>query len=216
MADYKQYLKNQIEVFFRVIILFLLESPTSSFEHKWLCIQALTQICANSQCVVDLYVNYDCDLQSSNIFARLVNVLAKKAQGKQQSDMSCTPIQLKSQRLKGLECIVSILKCMVEWSRDLYVNPGTMKSNLGPENRPHLESDQYLEIAQTNKIRSYDSNNSLHSSNSGNLNQTTSANVTNNSIGGYDPTDFEAVKSKKEMWEKGIDLFNKKPKKVIY
>ena len=26
-------------------------------------------------------------------------------------------------RLKGLECLVAILKCMVEWSRDIYVNP---------------------------------------------------------------------------------------------
>lgn len=33
-------------------------------------------------------------------------------------------------RLKGLECLVSILKCMVEWSKDLYVNPQSL-SNLG-------------------------------------------------------------------------------------
>jgi len=33
-------------------------------------------------------------------------------------------------RLKGLECLVSVLKCMVEWSKDLYVNPHS-HSNLG-------------------------------------------------------------------------------------
>ena len=32
--------------------------------------------------------------------------------------------------MKGLECLVSILKCMVEWSKDLYVNPH-LQSNLG-------------------------------------------------------------------------------------
>ena len=32
-------------------------------------------------------------------------------------------------RIKGLECLVSILKCMVEWSKDLYVNPHS-QSNL--------------------------------------------------------------------------------------
>lgn len=101
MADYKQHLKKQIEVFFREIILFLLETPTSSFEHKWLCVQALTHVCANSQCVVDLYVNYDCDLQSTNIFARLVNVLAKKAQGRQHADVACSVAQLRALRLKG-------------------------------------------------------------------------------------------------------------------
>jgi len=33
-------------------------------------------------------------------------------------------------RLKGLECLVSVLKCMVEWSKDLYINPHS-QSNLG-------------------------------------------------------------------------------------
>lgn len=35
-------------------------------------------------------------------------------------------------RLKGLECLVSILKCMVEWSRELYLNPHShVASSLG-------------------------------------------------------------------------------------
>lgn len=34
-----------------------------------------------------------------------------------------TPNQEKAMRIKGLECLVSILKCMVEWSKDIYVNP---------------------------------------------------------------------------------------------
>jgi len=38
--------------------------------------------------------------------------------------------QEKSMRLKGLECLVSVLKCMVEWSKDLYTNPHS-QSNLG-------------------------------------------------------------------------------------
>lgn len=35
-----------------------------------------------------------------------------------------------SLRKKGLECLVSILKCMVEWSKDMYVNPN-LQANLG-------------------------------------------------------------------------------------
>jgi len=41
-----------------------------------------------------------------------------------------TQNQEKSMRLKGLECLVSVLKCMVEWSKDLYINPHS-QSNLG-------------------------------------------------------------------------------------
>jgi brefeldin A-inhibited guanine nucleotide-exchange protein len=122
LADYKQYLKKQVEVFFREIIIYLLETQTSSFEQKWLVIQTLTRICADAQCVVDLYVNYDCDLQSTNIFERLINILSKIAQARI-NEFGCTIMQIKNFRLKGLECLVSILKCMVEWSKDLYVNP---------------------------------------------------------------------------------------------
>ena len=224
LADYKQHLKKQIEVFFREIIIFLLETPTSSFDHKWLVIQALTHVCANAQCVVDLYINYDCDLQSTNIFARLVNVLAKKAQGRQAIDISCNVVQLRSLRLKGLECLVSILKCMVEWSKDLYINPNSLQSNLGPENRPQIENEN-LDLASSNKISSYDSQNSLTSSNSNSttgINNNNSkqrlslySNVNTNQNDSYNPTDFEMLKTKKELWEKGIELFNKKPKKGL-
>jgi len=170
----------------------------------------LTHVCANAQCVVDLYINYDCDLQSTNIFARLVNVLSKKAQGRQMIDMNCSPIQLRSIRLKGLECVVSVLKCMVEWSKDLYQNPNSLQSNLGPENRPQANNEN-LEISKTNKLNSYDSQTSLNSSNStsGQQNKTLNNKTSNNLIvESYNPNDFEMLKSKKELWEKG-EIFSK-------
>ena len=46
--------------------------------------------------------------------------------------LGATPNQERSVRIKGLECLVSIMKCLVEWSKDLYVNPHS-QSNLGNE-----------------------------------------------------------------------------------
>ena len=37
---------------------------------------------SDAQCVVDIYVNYDCDLSLANIFERLVSDLSKIAQGR--------------------------------------------------------------------------------------------------------------------------------------
>ena len=218
LADYKQHLKKQIEVFFRQIIIFLLETSSSSFDHKWLVIQALTQVCANAQCVVDLYINYDCDLQSSNIFARLVTVLAKKAQGRQHIDAACTPAQLRSLRLKGLECLVSILRCMVEWSKDLYINPASsLQSNLGPENRPasFMEVDnnahEHHQLHASNGMRPAAAGGNNNESQVS-LDLMVAQRATGDS---YNPSDFETLKIKKELWERGIDMFNKKPKKGI-
>ena len=62
-------------------------------------------------------------MHSANIFKRLVNDLSKIAQGRHAFELGATPLQEKRIRLKGVECLVSISKCMVEWSKELYVNP---------------------------------------------------------------------------------------------
>lgn len=126
------------QVFFREIFLTILETSTSSFEHKWMVIQTLTRICAgnthtsvsqtktddcstaecvitplsriyhfkrssfcppDAQCVVDIYVNYDCDLNAANIFERLVNDLSKIAQGRSGQELGMTPLQVGEHKL---------------------------------------------------------------------------------------------------------------------
>lgn len=73
LARFKVHLKMQIEVFFKEIFMNILETSSSSFEHKWMVIHALTRICADAQSVVDIYVNYDCDLSAANLFERFVS-----------------------------------------------------------------------------------------------------------------------------------------------
>ncbi|XP_065569507.1 brefeldin A-inhibited guanine nucleotide-exchange protein 1-like isoform X3 [Artemia franciscana] len=204
LANFKTHLKAQIEVFFREIFLSILETTSSSFEHKWLVINALTRICADAQCVVDIYVNYDCDLAAANIYERLVNALSKIAQGRHSVDIGATPNQEKALRIKGLECLVSILKCMVEWSRELYVNSHAL-SNLGAESKNKDVSEDSDSGKGT--MVSYGSVNSLSSS----------ASFPNAALQGQEdnPEQFEVLKHQKEIWEQGIDMFNRKPKKGI-
>ena len=42
---------------------------------------------SDAQCVVDIYVNYDCDLALANIFERLINDLSKIGQGRQAMEL---------------------------------------------------------------------------------------------------------------------------------
>lgn len=63
-------------------------------------------------------------------------------------------------KLRGLECLVSLLKCMVEWSKDIYVNPN-LQSTVG-EQQDTKERD-------TVSLKSHSgSTDSLDSSDSGN------------------------------------------------
>ncbi|XP_056588700.1 brefeldin A-inhibited guanine nucleotide-exchange protein 2 isoform X2 [Triplophysa dalaica] len=202
LSHFKVHLKMQIEVFFREIFLTILETSSSSFEHKWMVIQTLTRICADAQCVVDIYVNYDCDLNAANIFERLVNDLSKIAQGRSGQELGMTPLQELSLRKKGLECLVSILKCMVEWSKDLYVNPN-LQANLGQE-RP-AEGDSADGKLPDHLSSRRDSVSSLDSTVSSSVQQSHPDH----------PEQYEVIKQQKEIIEHGIDLFNKKPKRGL-
>lgn len=102
-------------------------------------------------------------------------------------------------RIRGLECLVSILKCMVEWSRDLYVNPGVPVDQQLPTEPPDPPLGQP-------SLPRYGSAGSLSSANS--------------SLIGIkempdSPEQFEVQKQQKEVWEAGIEIFNRKPAKGI-
>uniref|UniRef100_A0A8C3S374 ADP ribosylation factor guanine nucleotide exchange factor 1 n=1 Tax=Chelydra serpentina TaxID=8475 RepID=A0A8C3S374_CHESE len=206
LSNFKTHLKMQIEVFFKEIFLYILETSTSSFDHKWMVIQTLTRICADAQSVVDIYVNYDCDLNAANIFERLVNDLSKIAQGRGSQELGMTNIQELSLRKKGLECLVSILKCMVEWSKDQYVNPNS-QTTLGQEKPTEQESN---ETKHPETINRYGSLNSLDSTASSGI-----GSYSTQMSGTDNPEQFEVLKQQKEIIEQGIDLFNKKPKRGI-
>ena len=206
LSNFKVHLKKQIEVFFKEIFLNILETSSSTFEHKFMVIQALTRICADAQSVVDIYINYDCDFSAANLFERLVNDLSKIAQGRQALELGATTYQEKSMRIKGLECLVSILKCKVEWSKDLYINPN-LQTTLGEASH---KTNHDADSTDQPSIR--------NSGSSLSLNSTVSMNNNNNS-GNKEvlnlPEELEERKQRKELMETGIEMFNKKPKKGI-
>lgn len=208
LSNFKVHLKKQIEVFFKEIFLNILETSSSTFEHKFMVIQALTRICADAQSVVDIYINYDCDFSAANLFERLVNDLSKIAQGRQALELGATTLSYeKSMRIKGLECLVSILKCKVEWSKDLYMNPN-LQTTLGEATH---KTAQDVDTTDQSSIR--------HSGSSLSLNSASSINNNNNNSGNKEildlPEELEERKQRKELMETGIEMFNKKPKKGI-
>lgn len=207
LSNFKAHLKKQIEVFFKEIFLNILEAPSSSFDHKWMVIQALCRICADAQSVVDIYVNYDCDFSAANLFERLVNHLSKIGQGRQPLELGATPNQEKSMRIRGLECLVSILKCMVEWSKDLYVNPNSQTTLGEPIAKASSATEQPETFSPLPVHRS-----SGHGGSSQSLNSLSSAN--NREVLDL-PGELEERKQRKEVMETGIDLFNRKPKKGV-
>lgn len=219
LSNFKVHLKKQIEVFFKEIFLNILETSSSSFDHKWMVIQALTRICADAQSVVDIYVNYDCDLSAANLFERLVNHLSKIGQGRHALELGATTNQEKSMRIKGLECLVSILKCMVEWSKDLYINPN-LQTTLG-EPVVQNSSQKSIQSPVTDEIMTDSITiTKSHGGSSLSLNSIDSNNTSGGGGSGNKevldlPEELEERKQRKEVMQTGIEMFNRKPKKGV-
>lgn len=121
---------------------------------------------------------------------RLVNDLSKIAQGRQALELGASANQEKSMRIRGLECLVSILKCMVEWSRDLYVNPSVPADQHLPSEPPDPPVEPPLPR--------YGSAGSLSSANSS---------LVGNKEIPDSPEQYEVQKQQKEVWETGIDMY---------
>eukprot|EP00727_Mastigamoeba_balamuthi_P013901 m51a1_g9133 putative brefeldin a-inhibited guanine nucleotide-exchange protein 1 (2465) ;mRNA; f:38911-50334 len=139
LQHWKEPLKREIGVFFSNIFLRLIESPTSTSQQKWMVLQLFSVVCKDSGQLADFYLNYDCDLESSNIFERMVNDLSKVAQGVSGSAPSepksgAGPTQQDmALRALGLECIVMILRSLVDWSKDI---PSAAHSRQQQQPRP--------------------------------------------------------------------------------
>lgn len=119
-----------VQVFFKDIFLSILGSSSSSYQHKWLVLQALIRVCggefrpsrggapgklfvtfADAQSVVDIYLNYDCDLSLQNIFEKLIAVLSKIAQGRQLVVLGVTQQQENMLRARGMVRGNTTAKC---------------------------------------------------------------------------------------------------------
>jgi brefeldin A-inhibited guanine nucleotide-exchange protein len=89
---YRSRLVQECEILINTVYIHILEMGNSTFVQKELVLRALERICRDAQIVIDLFVNYDCDLGAVSIFERIVNVCARCAQGgKGNSERSDAP-----------------------------------------------------------------------------------------------------------------------------
>lgn len=73
----------EIQLFVENIFLRLLESNNApNYEHKKFALSVLQKIFENGRCILELFVNFDCQLGDYSLIENIVNLLAKIVQGK--------------------------------------------------------------------------------------------------------------------------------------
>ena len=122
LTRYRAYLKAEIGFFFPMLLLKPLElvegAPLSAYNQRATLVKGFQIICADSQLMVDLFVNYDCDLDSQNVFERCVLSLVRIAQGVDVSQASGPEAARESVlKLEALECLTTLVASLDDWVR---------------------------------------------------------------------------------------------------
>ncbi|KAJ3670258.1 hypothetical protein LUZ60_010582 [Juncus effusus] len=118
LLRFRESLKGEIGVFFPLIVIRSLDSSDMPLTQRASVLRMLEKVCKDSQMLADLFVNYDCDLEAPNLYERMVNALSKIAQGTISADPnSVTATQANSVKGSSLQCLVSIIKSLVDWEK---------------------------------------------------------------------------------------------------
>ncbi|GAB2263622.1 hypothetical protein Droror1_Dr00025756 [Drosera rotundifolia] len=141
LLRFRESLKSEIGIFFPLIVLRTLDGAESPLSQRISVLRMLEKVCKDPQMLVDIYVNYDCDLDAANLFERMVTTLSKIAQGTQTTDPnSVTASQNASVKGSSLQCLVSMLKSLVDWERSHSIIAMESKSKQSPNDGLSVEA----------------------------------------------------------------------------
>eukprot|EP00775_Hariotina_reticulata_P008270 gene8270-8458_t len=251
LQKFRAALKAEVGVFFPMVMLKVLEPPgagsgtgsstaaaaaaqtnlaVNSYSYKVVVLRCLREVCGDGQLLVDLFVNYDCDIGSSNLFERLINGLVKMAQAGLPVGADAQQLQQEQWlRQEALQCLSSAAGALWKWYRQSsgQLEAAAAAADVAGEDdasQPALHSNYASSVSLAADGSSTggagaagDSLGTPHST-------TPRASVASNVSGaGAPPADGSAAagdtlsrkRAFKEKWQEGVALFNTKPKKGI-
>ncbi|KAL7238688.1 hypothetical protein ACSBR2_004729 [Camellia fascicularis] len=200
VSRFRAGLKAEIGVFLPMIVLRVLENVAQpNFQQKMIVLRFLEKLCVDSQILVDIFLNYDCDVNSANIFERMVNGLLKTAQGVPPgAATTLLPPQEATMKLEAIKCLVAILKSMGDWvNKQLRIpDPHSLKKFEAVENGSESGSLPMVNGNGDEPVEGSDSHSESPSEVS-------------------DVSTIGQRRAYKLELQEGISLFNRKPKKGI-
>jgi len=132
---FRRNLKAEVGVFYPMILLKPIEPPTGSVggagaaattaaaavppvadtAQKAVALRCLQALCSDGQLLVDVFVNYDCDLGGANLFERTIAALVRVAQGSHPPAGSAELAEAQALRYEALRCLASALDALKKW-----------------------------------------------------------------------------------------------------
>lgn len=118
LLRFRESLKGEIGIFFPLVVLRSLDGLECPANQKISVLRMLEKVCKDPQMLVDIFVNYDCDLEAPNLFERMVTSLSRISQVTQSTDPNLVALsQTTSIKGSSLQCLVNVLKSLVDWEK---------------------------------------------------------------------------------------------------
>jgi len=92
----------------------------SDIQQKWIILQCLSRICKRTQTLVDIFINYDCDLNEKDLFGLMVEAVSRIAQTSIDIDSVSNTSFYISMKILALECLVIITDSFVEFLKPIH------------------------------------------------------------------------------------------------
>lgn len=241
ISNLRSDFKMEIPVFWEQIYMPVAEMKTSTPHQKRYLLSIIERLCSDSRCLIEFYLNYDCDSEQPNICEKIVDLLTKLSL----SRVEVTSTQKAAYRENGRRGI-----SLYDISKIANLTSSTISSK-PPE--PDIYNSFPLEyamkmssinctvaflrslyswaqksISSTSKLNGFGSRTSLNAGRSSNGESPNSSQITSRNAsfvaptsgseppeGSDDPEQFQNLKQRKKAFLEGIKQFNQRPKKGV-
>ena len=228
---YRVHLKDHIEIFFMKVLITFLESENLEFVFKDAVLRALLQLVNDCSFLVEIYVNYDCDVNCNDVFSELINILTKIMNGlyhKSKYQNTFKPLQeneLINKTLDFLNKFVLNLNALVEKNiKKNQSNNSKATNNIGSSSKNDIISrassgslsesnninGNINDISEANNIDNNSNDNDIQNDNNSHNNEHDQEEYTSSSSNNI--IDFKDKINKnlkiKKILEKAIEVFN--------
>ena len=200
IKHFRVHLKEQIEIFMTKVLIKILESEIFDYEYKKAILDVLMVLVEDAEFIVEIYVNYDCDVNSNAVFSILINLLTKIINGLYKKSKYQSTFKNQEENLL-VSTTLSFFNKFVE-NLNLLVEKNEQKKNKAYNNNIQDENENATNINNT----TINNNTTLIT----NINQNETQNTDDNSASNLVEVKDKIAKNLqlKKYLEKAIEIFN--------
>ncbi|KAJ3338818.1 Brefeldin A-inhibited guanine nucleotide-exchange protein 1 [Gonapodya sp. JEL0774] len=157
MLGYRAVLKKELEVLSNNIFLHVLDMGSSSAKQKSTVLAGLGKLATDGQLLGDLYLNYDCEMDSVGVFERIIEICGKAARSRTSGPGDSRTLVDEDWRLRkqALSVLVGVVDGLAEWGG----NGGVMVNGISNQRNPapHTTEKRRLTQLSSGERESFDS-----------------------------------------------------------